>query len=83
MEVQKENQTQEKNFDIDVKKSINELVDIYQSKSNRYQFINSQFSDAVKQKSQHPLLEIERKKMQDVEIGKRIFRTIWRKLYSP
>jgi hypothetical protein len=52
----------ENNFDIEVKMSINELVDIHQLKSNRYQFINSQFSDAVKQSSQHSLFEIERKK---------------------
>jgi hypothetical protein len=52
----------EHNFDIEVKKSISKLVDIHQVKNNRYQFINSQFSDAVRQSSQQTLSELERKK---------------------
>lgn len=52
----------ERNFDFEVKRSINKLVDIHQIKNNRYQFIISQFSDAVSQSYQHPLSELERKK---------------------
>lgn len=52
----------EYNFDIEVKKTISELTVLYQSKNNRYQFITSQFDDAVRQSYQHPLSELERKK---------------------
>lgn len=52
----------ENNFDMEVKKSINELVDIHQIKNYRYQFITSQFSDAVRQSSRQTLSELERKK---------------------
>jgi len=52
----------ERNFDIEVKKSINKLVDNRQYKNNRYQFITSQFNVAVEQSSQTSLWEIERKK---------------------
>ncbi len=52
----------ESNFDFEVKRSISELIDIQQTKSDRYQFLMSQFSDAVKQSSRHPISEIERKK---------------------
>jgi hypothetical protein len=53
----------ERNFDIEVKKSINKLVDNHQDKNNRYQFITSQFNEAVEQSSQKSLSEIERKKL--------------------
>ncbi|WP_182923858.1 nuclease-related domain-containing protein [Pedobacter planticolens] len=52
----------EQNFDIEVIKSINELVDIRQVKNERYQFITSQFNVAVEESSQAALSEIERKK---------------------
>jgi len=52
----------EHNFEIEVKLSINKLVEDYQIKSNRYQFITSDFDEAVKQNVQHPLSELERKK---------------------
>lgn len=52
----------EQNFDIEVKKSISTLVDNYEVKKNRYQFINSQFNDAVRESYRHPLSELERKK---------------------
>ena len=52
----------ERNFDTEVKHSIRKLVDIRKVKTNRYQFITSQFTDAVQQSSQASLLEIERKK---------------------
>lgn len=52
----------EQNFDIDVKKSISILVDTYEVKNNRYQFIDSQFNEAVRESYRHPLSELERKK---------------------
>ena len=52
----------EQNFDIEVKKSISTLVDTYKVKKNRYQFINTQFNDAVRESYRHPLSELERKK---------------------
>jgi hypothetical protein len=52
----------EQNFDLEVFKSINELVDLRQVKNNRHQFITSQFNLAVEESSQTALSEIERKK---------------------
>lgn len=52
----------EHNFDIEVKMSINKLVEDYQVKSNRYQFITLDFSEAVKQSAQYQLSELDRKK---------------------
>ena len=52
----------EHNFDIEVIKSIDKLVDIRHAKSKRYQFIISQFNIAVEESSQTALSEIERKK---------------------
>lgn len=52
----------EHNFEIQVKISIRELVENYQVKSNRHQFIISDFNEAVKQSVQQPLSELERKK---------------------
>jgi hypothetical protein len=52
----------ERNFEIEVKKSINKLVDNRRYKSNRLQFITSQFNAAVEQGAQTSLSEIERKK---------------------
>ncbi|NGF58319.1 NERD domain-containing protein [Parapedobacter sp. SGR-10] len=52
----------EKEFDSKVKMTISYLVDNYQSKSNRYQFITSNFDEAVKQSAHHSLSELERKK---------------------
>jgi len=52
----------ESNFDLEVKNSISQLVDIRQYKNNRYQFITSQFNGAVEQSAQTSLSEIERKK---------------------
>lgn len=53
----------EQQFDIEVNKSISILVDTYEVKKNRYQFINSHFDDAVRESYQHPLSELERKKI--------------------
>lgn len=52
----------EHNFNLKVKRSTDKLVAIHQIKNNRYQFISSQFSDAVSQSYQHPVSELERKK---------------------
>lgn len=49
-------------FENDVNKSIEELVNDYQIKQNRYQFITSNFEEAVKQSAYNQLFEIERKK---------------------
>jgi hypothetical protein len=50
------------NFDSEVNRSVSHLVDSYQFKSNRYQFISLQVSEAVRQSAQHHLSELERKK---------------------
>lgn len=63
----------ERNYDFEVQRSINKLVDIQQDKNNRYQFIISRFSDAVKQSSQHPLSELERKKATIDELSSFIY----------
>lgn len=52
----------ENNFDLEIQKSISDLVAIHQNKKNRYQYLISQFSDAVEQSSRSSLSEIERKK---------------------
>ena len=52
----------EHNLDFNVKESISELANFHQDKYNRYQFIISQFDDAVKQSSQYDILELQRKK---------------------
>jgi len=51
-----------KEFDSNVKMTISYLVDNYQRKSNRYQFITSNFDEAIKQSAHHSLSELERKK---------------------
>lgn len=55
-------QCKENSFEVEVKISISQLVEDYQDKINRYQFITSQFNEAVNQCAQHPLSELERKK---------------------
>lgn len=52
----------EKKFDSDVKRTIGQLIDNYQEKSNRYQFISLNVDEAVKQSVHHSLSELERKK---------------------
>jgi hypothetical protein len=49
-------------LDSNINKSINNLLDIYQTKKDRYQFITSNVDEAVRLSSQHPLSELERKK---------------------
>ena len=50
--------SKEHKFETEVKLSISNLVEDYQSKSNRYQFITSHFNEAVKQSAQNPLAEL-------------------------
>lgn len=52
----------EDKFDNEVKSSISHLVENYQSKNNRYQFIISNVDAAVRQSVHHSLSELERKK---------------------
>jgi hypothetical protein len=52
----------QKRFESEVKKTISHLIDSYQEKNNRYQFINSNIDEAIKQSVHHPLSELERKK---------------------
>ena len=42
--------------------SIGRLLDNYQIKNNRYQFLTSNFNEAVRESAQYPLSELERKK---------------------
>lgn len=52
----------ESKFDSEVKNKISHLVDNYQKKSNRYQYIISNEDEAVRQSVHHSLSELERKK---------------------
>jgi hypothetical protein len=52
----------ENKFDSEVKKTISHLVNNYQEKSNRYQYITSNEDEAVKHSVNHSLSELERKK---------------------
>ena len=63
----------EYNFDNEVKMSISTLVDDYQVKSNRYQFISSQVNEAVRQSAQYFLSELERKKAKIGELNSFIY----------
>lgn len=63
----------ENNFDNEVKKSIKKLIDDYQIKSNRYQFITSNFNEAVKQSAKDSLSELDRKKTTIEELNNFIY----------
>jgi hypothetical protein len=63
----------ERSFYLEVQKSIAKHADIYRDKNSRYQFIISQFDDAVQQSAQHPLSELERKKTTIDELGSFIY----------
>jgi hypothetical protein len=54
--------SKENKFDSEVKKTISHLVDNYQEKNSRYQFIIFNEDEAVKQSVNHSLSELERKK---------------------
>lgn len=63
----------EHSFDIEVKMSISNLIDNYQVKSNRYQFISSRVNEAISQSAQYPLSELERKKATIDELNSFIY----------
>lgn len=63
----------EYNFDNEVNMEISSLVNEYQEKNNRYQFISSQVEEAVRQSVQHPLSELERKKAKIDELNSFIY----------
>ena len=51
----------EDNLEFEVGMSIHHLVEDYQVKTNRWEFINSHFSEAARQSSLYPLSELEKK----------------------
>ncbi len=63
----------ENNFDIEVKLSISNLVEDYESKNNRYEFVTSNFDEAVNQSAQLLLSELERKKKTIDELNSFIY----------
>lgn len=63
----------EYNFENAVKRSISSLIEDYQAKSYRYQFISSRVDEAVRQSVQHPLSELERKKAKIDELNSFIY----------
>lgn len=64
---------EEHKFEFRVKMSIGKLVEDYQFKSNRYEFITSNFNEAVKQSVYDPLSELERKKATIDELNSYIY----------
>lgn len=63
----------EQSFDSDVKKAISNLLENYKVKNNRYQFITSNFDEAVRLILQAPLSELERKKATIDELNSFIY----------
>jgi hypothetical protein len=63
----------EHNFHIEVKMSTSNLIDNYQVKHNRYQFISSHVNEAIRQSAQYPLSELERKKATIDELNSFIY----------
>lgn len=63
----------EHDFDKAVNMSISNLINTYEVKSNRYQFIMSNVNDAIMLSAQYPLLELERKKTIIDELNTFIF----------
>lgn len=55
-------QSKEKNFDTEVINSVANLVEIQQVKSKRFDFITTQFKNAVEESAKNDLTEIDRKK---------------------
>ena len=64
---------EENNFEREVNMSISKLVNDYQVKSDRYQFISSNFNEAVKLSAQYSLSELERKKATVDELNNYIY----------
>lgn len=65
--------SKEYSFENEVNSSISNLVDDYQAKNSRYQFIFSQENEAVRQSAQHSLSELERKKAKIDELTSFIY----------
>ena len=63
----------ERSFVTEVNKSISNLVDSYQIKCNRYQFICSHIDEAIRHSAQHSLSELERKKSTIDELNSYIY----------
>ena len=63
----------EEKFDIELTMATSEIVEKFHSKNNRYQFIITQPEDAVRQSVQHPLAELERKKLKIDEVNSFIY----------
>lgn len=55
-------QNKERDFDIEVIKSVKNLIEIQQVKSKRFDFITTQFKTAVEESAKNDLTEIDRKK---------------------
>jgi Nuclease-related domain len=60
-------------FYLQVKESTTALTELLENKSNRYQFIISQFDDAVRQSYQYSLSELDRKKSTIDELSSYIY----------
>lgn len=69
----KEIKRKEGAFDVKVKMSISKLVEDYQAKNERHQFITSHFKEAVNLSAQYPLLELDRKKATIDEVNNFIY----------
>jgi hypothetical protein len=52
----------ESNLEYEVKFSVRQLFEVYEFKNNRFQFITSNFDEAVKQSAKNILTELDRKK---------------------
>lgn len=63
----------ERNFEIEVVMSVSNLVDDYQFKNQRYQFISSQVNEAVKLSAHHALSTLDRKKQAIDELNNFIY----------
>lgn len=73
LKYKREIKQKEDNFENEVKKSIKKLIEEYQIKTNRYQFITSNFNEAVKQSAEHSLSELDRKKTKINELNNFIY----------
>lgn len=63
----------EESFGLELTMAINEIVDKFHFKNNRYQFITTHPDEAVRQSVQHLLAELERKKLKIDELNSFIY----------
>lgn len=63
----------ERNFNFEIQKRVSSLCEAQEEKTNRYQFISTQHSDAVKQSYELSMCELKRKKDVIDEISSSIF----------